>query len=120
MFTSPPPSTTVARYGSTTSPRPSSCITTITSTIDPPKPPCASANGTPRRPISASCAQTASLQPLSEAMIFLRSSKPYSFATKRAIESRSRSCSSLSVKSIVYNPRTICAMMLRWISFDPP
>ena len=80
-FTSPPPITTVERYGSTTMPRPSSCITTITSTIEPPKPPCASANGTPRRPISANCAQTPALQPRSEATIFFRSSKPYSLAT---------------------------------------
>ena len=54
--------------------------------------------------MSASCAQTAGLQPFSEAMIFFRSSKPYSFATNRAIESRRSCCSSLSLKSMVRAP----------------
>ena len=70
--------------------------------------------------MSASCAQTAGLQPFSEATIFFRSSKPYSFATKRAIESRRSCCSSLSSEVHGQSPSTICAMMLRWISFDPP
>ena len=70
--------------------------------------------------MSASCAQTAGLQPCSEAMIFFRSSKPYSFATKRAIESREELLLFAELEVHGQSPSTICAMILRWISFDPP
>ena len=52
---SPPPSTTVARYGSSTSARPICSITIMVSTGPPADPPCFSAKGRPRRPSSAYC-----------------------------------------------------------------
>src|SRR5262245_50935991 len=106
-LTSPPPKTTVERYGSTTIPRPNSCITTIRSTPDPPNPPCASANGTPSNPISANLLQTLSPHPFGEATIPFRSSNEYSLATNRAIASRRSCCSSVREKSIVLEPEHV-------------
>ena len=58
-----PPSTTVARYGSSISARPNASITSMISTAPPPNPPYSSANGRPSRPSSAYCDQSAVLQP---------------------------------------------------------
>src|SRR5262245_9508217 len=105
--TSPPASTTVERYGSTTIPRPSSCATTIRSTPPPPNPPFVSAKGTPSNPISANLLQTLSLQPFGEARIPFRCSNEYSLATNRAIASRRSCCSSVREKSIVLEPEHV-------------
>ena len=49
----PPPSTTVAKNGSSASARPNASMTIMVSTGPPPMPPCSSANGRPSRPSSA-------------------------------------------------------------------
>ncbi len=66
---------TVERKGSTTRPWPRASITLCRSLAPLPKPPWASDTARPSRPSSAKVFQTASLQPVADAMTFLRASK---------------------------------------------
>ncbi len=70
----PPPSTTLARYGSTTRPLPNASINSIVSIGPPPKPPSASANGNASQPRSANDFQWSFEKPGSASVTLTRAS----------------------------------------------